>query len=35
MGHPGWDLIPLVLGPDGTIPRVTTPEEALKEPNLS
>lgn len=34
IGHPGWDLVPLVLGPD-RVPVVTNPEEARRSPELA
>jgi hypothetical protein len=34
MGHPGWDLVPLVLGPE-SVPVVTDPAEAVRSPELA
>ncbi|SJZ71667.1 hypothetical protein SAMN02745673_01182 [Marinactinospora thermotolerans DSM 45154] len=34
MGHPGWVLTPLAVGPD-TIPALTDPERAVRSPELA
>jgi hypothetical protein len=33
-GHPGWDLAPLVLGPE-SVPLVTDPAEAVRSPEMA